>query len=60
MKFNIGIFSSSRSDTNSILPLISSNKNLNLKAFVCGSHLDKNFGHTNYMFKESKNLSIQK
>ena len=60
MKFNVGIFSSSRSDTNSILPIILANKNLNLKLFVCGSHLDKNFGHTDYMFKEFKNLCIKR
>jgi UDP-hydrolysing UDP-N-acetyl-D-glucosamine 2-epimerase len=61
MKFNVGIFSSSRSDTASILPLIKLNKKLNLKIFVCGAHLDKNFGSTNYIFKDfKKNLSIHK
>jgi GDP/UDP-N,N'-diacetylbacillosamine 2-epimerase (hydrolysing) len=60
MKFNVGIFSSSRSDVASLLPIIQSNKFFNFQLFVCGTHLEEKFGNTNYLFSNIKNLKIKK
>ena len=60
MKKTLGIFSSSRADTASILPIIKENKFFKIKLIICGTHLEKKFGKTAYLFSKLKSLEIIK
>ena len=58
MKKKIGIFSSSRSDVASLIPIIKSNDFFKIKLFICGTHLEKKFGKTKYLFDKFKNIKV--